>query len=612
MNDEMLIIGEVIEVRGQKVRIKIYSNKNSSIILYNGNVIRNISVGSFIKITKGYTRIIGRIEGEYIKEITMNDINYIKKEETFERIIEVSIVGYLNHKDIFEHGISDMPLISNQAYILNENEIQNIFTFFKDPLKTINIGEIIGYEDYNLNLDINKIFASHIGIFGNTGSGKSNTLAKLYTELFDLYVENDNFKKSKFLFLDFNGEYSNSDVISCNKDVYLLSTRTDSTNKYPIKKDYVFDDEFWSIISEATDKTQKPFIKRVIKKCKNIFSVNNSENIAKEISETVLNLIKKLPEVGDKYTQYKGYFIELICDGFSVDKKQVEDTFDKIGYHKKQEKLYIPGERKYFDNINEFLNYKDIDCICKSITKETFNLIDENNYFEVFSYMMKYQYLVEIIYGYSVDEHISPLVKRVQLRFKDLQKVIAVKDKIDEVSNIEVISLVDVNITMRKIIPIIICKQSYDSQKICKRGTSTLHLIIDEAHNILSNDSERESKVWKDYRLEVFEEIIKEGRKFGVFLTISSQRPSDISPTLISQLHNYFLHRLVNNEDIKSISKTISFLDQASYETIPILPQGSCIITGSAFNFPVIVQVNLLDENRQPDSRTIDLASLWE
>ena len=89
-----------------------------------------------------------------------------------------------------------------------------------------------------------------------------------------------------------------------------------------------------------------------------------------------------------------------------------------------------------------------------------------------------------------------------------------------------------------------------------------LNLIIDEAHNILSLESSRESEAWRDYRLETFEEIVKEGRKFGVFLTLASQRPHDISPTIISQLHNYFLHRLVNNLDVLAIEKAVSYLDR--------------------------------------------------
>ena len=98
---------------------------------------------------------------------------------------------------------------------------------------------------------------------------------------------------------------------------------------------------------------------------------------------------------------------------------------------------------------------------------------------------------------------------------------------------------------MKKILPLLICKQIYDKKKTERCCEKYLNIIIDEAHNILSYSSQRESDTWKDYRLETFEEIIKEGRKFGVFLTIASQRPSDISSTIISQLHNYFLHRLI-------------------------------------------------------------------
>lgn len=146
-------------------------------------------------------------------------------------------------------------------------------------------------------------------------------------------------------------------------------------------------------------------------------------------------------------------------------------------------------------------------------------------------------------------------------------------------------------------------KQSYTE--------GSLHIIIDEAHNILSTASERESQTWKDYRLETFEEIIKEGRKFRTFLTISSQRPSDISETIISQLHNYFIHRLVNNEDIRAIGKAVSFIDNTSYEMISVLPQGACIFTGISSNFPVLIQIDLLPENEQPQSQTVNLYEMW-
>jgi HEPN domain-containing protein len=72
--------------------------------------------------------------------------------------------------------------------------------------------------------------------------------------------------------------------------------------------------------------------------------------------------------------------------------------------------------------------------------------------------------------------------------------------------------------------------------------------------------------------------------KFGIFLTIASQRPSDISATIISQLHNFFLHRLINNNDIRAVEKTISYLDKLSFESLPISPTGTCIFAGLSAN----------------------------
>ena len=163
-------------------------------------------------------------------------------------------------------------------------------------------------------------------------------------------------------------------------------------------------------------------------------------------------------------------------------------------------------------------------------------------------------YYADIVRGFSNKEHISPLLMRMDKRIDDLKKVIVVGNPVaveNPPRNFTVISLKDVNVHIRKVIPLLLCKQMYEEKKRLNDPTCYLNLIIDEAHNILSESSERESEQWKDYRLEVFEEIIKEGRKFGVFVTLASQRPSDISPTIISQLHNYFLHRLINNQDIK-------------------------------------------------------------
>lgn len=223
------------------------------------------------------------------------------------------------------------------------------------------------------------------------------------------------------------------------------------------------------------------------------------------------------------------------------------------------------------------------------------------------------QIVYDVYNNKSQNEHVAPAINKLKSKQSDIEKVFDTSTNTSSIfcdnKNLVVINLNDTNIEMKKTIPMLIVKKLYEEQK--NRYTSSnntyLNIIIDEAHNILSHNSNRESETWKDYRLETFEEIIKEGRKFGVFLTLASQRPSDISSTIISQLHNYFLHRLINNRDIEAVEKTISYLDKVSFESLPILPTGSCIFAGLAGKVPIMVDIGGIHENNTPKSTTIKL-----
>lgn len=131
-------------------------------------------------------------------------------------------------------------------------------------------------------------------------------------------------------------------------------------------------------------------------------------------------------------------------------------------------------------------------------------------------------------------------------------------------------------------------------------------LVIDEAHNLLGYDA-AQTDVVHDNTLRVFERVIKEGRKFGVFLCLASQRPSDISSTITSQIHNYFIHKLVNPNDIERIRKTVSFMGETSLSMLSVLGQGECIISGPSLYMPQYVYIDQLDEPSRPNSNDIQL-----
>ena len=608
---DYLKIGEVCEVQGKNVKAGVYSDKNTEYLNYNGSVIKNVGIGSFVLIRKGFNNIIGKVDGEYTRENTSIENNYSQKGNSIKRIISISILGGMKQEK-FIHGLIDLPLIGNFVYILEEQIIAKIFSF-NSPEQTVRLGKIIGHDDYPFEIGVQDIVCSHVGIFGNTGSGKSNTLAKLYREIIDKYSSSSAFKKnSKFIVIDFNGEYDN---VFPNANRYILSTRYNSTfdysldarewHHYPVSINDMLNSDFWAIILEATDKTQKPFIKRSLKKYRQIQERKEEFSIEK-LCELIIKTQAKYPEL--KYT---------MGDVFGAFGRR--ESFEELDAH-----FFYNGQSKNLYKVNG--QNKPYSISATDIQNELFSeatLDAEKVYalspFELFEFAIKYNYWLEISRSYITKEHIAPLVARANDRCEDMQKIFMVMSEVDykndltHQSNIEVISLLNVNLAMKKIVPMIICKIKYAEKKESKSKVldSTLHFIIDEAHNILSDMSTRESEEWKDYRLESFEEIIKEGRKFGVFLTIASQRPSDISDTIISQLHNYFIHRLVNEEDLRKIYRTVAFADKASNDMIPILPAGGCLVSGLSTNFPVLVQIDILPSVNRPKSENVDINKAW-
>lgn len=594
--NDILKVGEICEVSGRVVKAGVYSEKNTEYLNYNGTIVKNISIGSYVLIRKGFSNIIGRVEGEFMKEELLEPFKQLNKRNSVNRIVGIGILGALEN-DKFVHGVTNLPMIGNYVYVVTEDVISGIFS--KNAKDKITLGTLIAYEEYPFEVNVQDLLCSHIGIFGNTGSGKSNTLAKLYREVVEKYKTNKNFNQNaKFVIIDFNGEYSK---VFDNANIYKLSTRTRrNKNKYPISYEDIFDGEFWSIILEATDKTQKPFIDRCIRKYKNL--IDGMDNYDRNsLCDIIYNSNEKIVDCRS-YLKEIFYLLEI--------QEQFSPIEEKLMYNYKNKSFFLRNDvsDRYAPTKKEIF-----ELAFGTEENENFNLENLND-FEKFKLVLYWNYCAEIGKAYITKEHIGPLMARANNRIDSLSKIFEVNNKEDEdKSNVDVISLVGLRVDMRKIIPLIICKKLYSNKKESKKNSldSSLHIIVDEAHNILSNTSIRESSEWKDYRLECFEEIIKEGRKFGTFLTIASQRPSDISDTIISQLHNYFIHRLVNEEDLRKIYRTIAFSDKSTNEMIPILPAGGCVFAGLASNFPVLARISILPDENQPQSENIDIRKIW-
>lgn len=613
MQESILRVGVITSVKGRSIEVAVDKSKNVPHLLYKGDLIRNVSVGSYVKINKGFERIIGIIESEFITEDKTVDLkkDYKQEKEKIKRVLQIKVIGFLEENG-FSQGIKELPLIDNKCYILTKSEYDTVHNFIKDGDSAIKIGVLASETSKDIKIGVNSLFASHIGIFGNTGSGKSYSLASLYHSLFEEYGNNSGFKKNaKFLLIDFNGEYSGEYSITEKKKVYKLTTRKEIGDihvdeKLPLNESAIIDLEVISILSEATEKTQKPFIKRSIDLYKFVLSKEYPTKYFLEIlrNKFITILQTKNKERAFELLEFYNNIVLRYYPDFKI------ELFSAIEWHDIKSNFKPIG--------NTTFNFDDIEKI-KEL--ESFGKIDEYNFpsnkLEQLIDFLYLQIIDDLIVNRARNEHISPAINKLKSKAKDLYKVINFDDssaELFECNNLVIVDLNDVKVDIKKTIPLLVAYKTYEQQKIDFRSDNStyLNLIIDEAHNILSYSSTRESESWKDYRLEVFEGIIKEGRKFGTFLTVASQRPSDISSTIISQLHNYFLHRLINNKDIEAIEKTVSYLDKVSFESLPILPTGTCILAGLSAKLPVVVKMNKLDDKFQPNSQTIRLTDFWK
>src|SRR5699024_1726689 len=529
---------------------------------------------------KGYVDLVGKIDAEYIddlinaKESLQKDHRYNKG--SISRILEVQVVGYFEENRFFS-GVRHLPMIGNISYIPTSKTINDIYAgnrnvHVDDSIQEkICLGKSI-YEDIQVELPINEFFASHIGLFGNTGSGKSNTLTKLYYELFKTIGVDKIESISSFHIIDFNGEYAHDGAFGLPEDkVKMIEIGNEKTdfNKVEVSEDYFKDSELLSILFNAKEQTQKPFLKRLLR------GVENAENKGLTVFIWILSLYRKsLISSNKKVFEYLktslhsiARFIELEIPQKLTEIWQSIEWHNKNGayFNKSYGEAYFDSENKVIENTNAS-GYEEL--------RKTFQNMDckINYWFNSLIINSKLRLVQDMLEERAQFDHINPLLNRMEANLKELKKSIKSIKSVETEGKDPLVTIYSFRECSTDIKEMILPMIATNLLKNHKKNTNqksvnkSVYMINDEAHNIMKQQYESFGNEWHDYRLEVFEEIIKEGRKFGFFLTLASQRPSDISSTIISQIHNYFIHRLVNDKDLEMIDNTISTLDRVSKE----------------------------------------------
>ena len=404
-----------------------------------------------------------------------------------------------------------------------------------------------------------------------------------------------NTASSSFLIL--TGEYTSGQLApASHKAVLHLDTQGRGQDKFSLSLEEFWDAETLSVLFQANPNTQIPFLRRVVSgKRKYTGASDNLLNYLKRTFRFVFTSGSSKSEALDLLRNIAG-FLELT---------NVQKAMKTIGWNGELEKFCISGGATF--NADGIVYDNVLSAAVNAITYRNLDAFDE------LALMCDLRFVTDLIHGYVQFDYIQPLIKRIEVSISSLRKVMRVEPTRNAIKPLTVISLRKCNQDIKNVLPLLIAKHFYYLHKIGVESppNKTLHLIIDEAHNVLSVEPTGEHETSKSHRLELFEEIIKEGRKFGMYVTLASQRPADISPTIISQIHNFFIHRLVNDRDLALMDNAINTVDNLSKSLIPSLSKGSCIVTGTSFELPMLIQVNRLDETKRPDSDDVNLEQLW-
>lgn len=624
-----LRIGTVTAVRGRRIEITVDVDKNDSSLIFQGEIISNVSIGSFLVVRRGYAHLVVQVEEEeLIESSAWENSDYRRDVDRNTRILKTSLLGEFQtdtsvspFQTHFVSGSQTSPLIGNIAFLASPEQSSKIYVSTSKPGKQITIGRLASDSSIPISLDINAIFASHIGIFGNTGSGKSHSLCQLYTQLFDSLHEISNITQrldsTRFILFDFTGEYSTDSTgsILCDdefKSVFGISRNTQWRGQaldspIPLNIEILSDTDFWINILEADGSTQRRFVRKALSAPLDSTDIqmlardfvhlyftgafNNQLNV-----DFLFSIIQNLHESTHEENEiFRQKLHEL--------KTSLKFDSDSQSYYIQaaRKRIYYPA-REFHEHVNDFFDRFFPQTPTAKLTpldtiRLKFNLTSLGF---AFINLMKVADLDPLLR--RLDDHIHTLLTWFEFTSNDIQ----------DHHPLSIINLKDTHFDERQSIPLIITRAAYNKQKrLSKSQQSHLNIIIDEAHNILSLKKDLENNSWRDTHLNVFEEIIRGGRKFDTFLTIISQRPADIAPSIISQLHHYFLHRLISSADLESVKNAVMFLDRNSFESIPSLPCGTCIISGTSVQIPAVVKIDELPEGRRPDNETIDLVKLW-
>ncbi|MBP3841205.1 MAG: ATP-binding protein [Bacilli bacterium] len=585
-----MMLGNIIEINDNKVTLKLSIDINSQPNLVNLHVI-------FEDKSK---RIVGEVS------------------KVTQELMFINIVGEIEN-GVFISGGSARPSFMSKVRIITLEELELVFgsQVLKDGYT--NFGTSNVYANYKINVSINEFFSNHFAIIGNSGAGKSCTVSSIIQKLFR---NNKPPVNSSIFFFDAYGEYNNA-FSTLHTENNLLNYKSYTTN--PQDKENLLRIPIWlldvddlALLLDVDNPAQLPIIEKTLKLVPIL--TGSSENTIKRKNDIIARAVQDILLSGNGSVKIHDQVIAVLTK-FNTESLNLETQIVQPGYTRTLKQcLFVDKTGKMQDMevvvefIRDYIIDEDID-IPEDELNKYYSLQDlelANEFALISEGILKSDKVFD--YANVINVRLHTLASGENAKYFTYDKYVDRNQFIDKLLIDRTTGgrcqLVNFNINyvddrIAKVITKIISKMLFvRSSLTVPRGSKSYHIIVEEAHRYVQND--------RDVQLlgyNIFERITKEGRKYGCFLGLITQRPSELSDTCISQCSNFIAFRTLHPKDLSYIKEMVPNVTSEIILQLKNLKPGNCIAFGSAFKVPTSLYIDI--PNPRPLSNNVDLQMVW-
>ena len=513
-------------------------------------------------------------------------------------------------------GTIRKPNLDAKIRVIDRSEIPMITGTDTNGFMELGVSPL--YDDFPIYLDVNNFFSNHFAIFGNTGSGKSCGVTRLFQNMF--HDQRLNPYKANIFIFDSSGEYYNAfntlNSINGNYNYRYISTNeADGLGEKLRLPIYLLNKDDLALLLQCTSHSQLPIIERMLKLAL-VFSQNDVDSNAYKnhlIAKAIMTILYTNETAPNKRNE-----IFSILGSCSTDEFNLEAPVQGIGYVRKfRECFLIDNSGNFTESVllteyvtsfikEEYDNYEphagvfyDLDTLEKALN---FTLISEG-------WLRNTQTYGDAV---TIRVRLHSLIVGDNAKYFDVKDYVSLETflsglLIDNGKKYQIvnINLNDIDDDFAKVLTKIYSRLIFDFSKGLKnRGSIPFHIVLEEAHRYIQDDRDRFL-----FGYNIFERIAKEGRKYGVILGLISQRPVEISDTVISQCTNFLIFKINHPVDVEYIRKMVPNITDEIVEKQKSLQSGTCLGFGLGFKIPLIVKMKM--PNPSPLSSNCDVVRIW-